>query len=98
MSESRTLHVLRYAYGEGMAERRTPHRDAFRDLLRAAAERGEVVLAGATGDPVDGGLLVFTTREAAEVFRDADPYGAAGLVTAAEVLPWTVVEGSALEC
>lgn len=92
-----TLHVLRYAYVEGLAERRAPHREAFRDLLDAAAGRGEVVLAGGTGDPVDGGLLVFTTREAAEAFRDADPYAAAGLATAVEVVPWTVVVGSALE-
>jgi uncharacterized protein YciI len=49
-------------------------------------------MAGATGDPVDGALLIFRseTAQAVHDFVAADPYRAAGLVAFSRVVPWAV--------
>ncbi|MPY91958.1 MAG: hypothetical protein GEV08_02515 [Acidimicrobiia bacterium] len=87
--------LLFYDVVEDYVARRAPLRDAHFSLLRAALERGELVLAGALADPVDGAVLVFRGDDAsvAEDFVAADPYVQAGLVTAWRVRPWTVVAG-----
>lgn len=48
-------------------------------------------MAGPIGDPPNGGLLVFSARDAAEEFVRADPYVEAGLVTEWRIEPWTLV-------
>ena len=52
-------------------------------------------MAGAVGDPPNGGLFVFSAADRAlrdvETFASDDPYVHAGLVTARRVEPWTVV-------
>ena len=83
--------ILFYDYVDDIAERRAPHRDAHLALLRAAHADGDLVMAGAIGDAPHGGVLVFRSAEAAERFSDADPYGAAGLVTARRIEPWNIV-------
>lgn len=85
------LHLLVYEYVEDMATRRAPHRDAHLELIRRYADDGKLVIAGAIGDPVHGGLLAFRSAADAEAFAAADPYGAAGLITSWRVEPWTVV-------
>lgn len=85
------LAALIYEYVEGMAERRAPHRDAHLALIEDYLADGRLLIAGALGDPPAGGLLVFTGPEAAGAFAEADPYGAAGLVTSARIEPWKVV-------
>ena len=76
------------------------HRAAFRDahlrLVGEANRRGELLLAGALGDPVDRALLVFRTqdRSIAEDFARNDPYVINGLVRRWEVQPWAVVVGN----
>ncbi|MFQ6707762.1 hypothetical protein OMF50_16930, partial [Bordetella pertussis] len=57
--------------------------------------RGELVLAGALADLIDGAVLLFTgdTPAAAEAFAAADPYVREGLVTHWRVRPWTTVVG-----
>ncbi|MFQ6685870.1 hypothetical protein OMF52_13840, partial [Bordetella pertussis] len=59
------------------------------------AQRGELVLAGALADLIDGAVLLFTgdTPAAAEAFAAADPYVREGLVTHWRVRPWTTVVG-----
>jgi uncharacterized protein YciI len=52
-----------------------------------------MVLAGAFTDPVDGAILVFRTREAAEGFVESDPYVKGGLVTGWKIREWNVVIG-----
>ena len=84
------LFVLEYTYVPDIVERREPHRAGHLDLLRAGHEKGDVRMAGAIGDPPNGGLLVFTSAEAAETFVAQDPYIRAGLVTEHRVVPWTV--------
>lgn len=84
--------VLIYEVVDGFLERRTPFRQAHLAYVRAAHERGELLMAGALGNP-DGGLLVFraATDEPASAFARADPYVTNGLVRSWTVRPWAVV-------
>ena len=86
-----TLQILHYEYVADMAEKRAPHRQAHLDLIAAYHGDGRIVMAGAVGDPPHAGLLVFRSADDAAAFRDADPYGEAGLVLKATVEPCTVV-------
>jgi uncharacterized protein YciI len=92
-----THHVLIYSYVPDILERRAPHREAHLAKIAAAKDDGRIVMAGPIGDPPNGGLLVFTARDAAaardaaEEFARADPYVEAGLVTEWRVEPWTLV-------
>lgn len=86
-----TLQLLAYDYVPDILERRAPHRDGHLALIAKAHEDGSLLIAGAAGDPVDRGLFVFRDAAAIEPFAAADPYVAAGLVTARRVVPWTVV-------
>jgi uncharacterized protein YciI len=87
--------VLSYDVVEGFVERRVPHRPEHLRLISEAHARGEVVMAGALGDPPEGGLLVFRSETAAtaEEFARRDPYVVNGLVTRWQVRPWNVVVG-----
>ena len=90
------LALLTYTYVEDMAARREPYRDGHLALIREAADAGRLLIAGATGKPPAGGVLVFADADAAEDFVARDPYGEAGLVTAHKIEPWTVVESRPL--
>jgi uncharacterized protein YciI len=89
--------ALFYEVVDNFAERRLPFRDAHLRLIREANARGELLFAGALGDPPDGALLVFHTESAAtvEAFANADPYVIEGLATGWRVRPWNVVIGAA---
>ena len=86
-------YVLLYYVVDNFVTRRTPYREEHLGLVRAARERGELVLAGALGDPADRALLVFRTAGPApvEAFVRGDPYVREGLVRRWEVQPWAVV-------
>lgn len=86
-----TLHLLTYSYVPDIVERRGPHRDGHLAAIARWHADGKIVIAGAVGDPVDSGLLVF--RDAADIpaFMAEDTYPAAGLVTSHRVEPWLVV-------
>jgi len=90
--------LLFYDYVENIVERRAPYREAHLGLVRAYVARGEVVLAGALADPVDGAAFVFKVddKTGVEGFVAKDPYVADGLVTEWRIREWTVVVGSAL--
>ena len=87
--------ALIYDVVDGFAEKRMPHREPHLALVRAAQARGELLMAGALGDPPDGALLVFRgdTADIAEHFARADPYVLQGLATRWQVRPWNVVVG-----
>ena len=87
--------ALMYNVVDRFAEKRTPFREAHLALVRAAQARGELVMAGALGDPPDGALLVFRGEapEIAERFARAEPYVLQGLATQWQVRPWNVVVG-----
>ncbi|WP_144639146.1 YciI-like protein [Bordetella genomosp. 13] len=75
--------------------RRAAWREEHLTLARQAAQRGELVLAGALADPTDGAVLLFQgdSPAAAEAFAAADPYVREGLVTHWRVRAWTTVVG-----
>ena len=87
--------LLIYTVVDGYVARRAEFRDAHLTLAWAAHARGEFLLGGAIGDPVDGAVLLFTgdSPAAAEAFAAADPYVKNGLVTAWRVTPWHTVAG-----
>jgi uncharacterized protein YciI len=87
------MQLLFYDYVEDILERRAPHREAHLEHVRAWKDDGRLVMAGAVGDPPHGALFVFDVDDAAvvEEFAAADPYAAAGLVTARRVERWAVV-------
>jgi uncharacterized protein YciI len=86
-------YLLLYDYVEKAVERRAPYREEHLRLARKAHERGELVMAGAFTDPVDGAAFVFEGDDpsAAESFIESDPYVANGIVTGWRLRPWTVV-------
>ena len=88
-------YLLFYEVGEDYLARRGEFRPAHLGLAWAAAGRGELLLAGALGDPLDGALLLFQgdSPAAAEAFAKADPYVANGLVKRWRVREWTTVVG-----
>lgn len=85
--------LLFYEVVEDHVARRGPHREAHLAHARRARERGELLLAGALSDPVDGAVLLFQAREreVPESFARSDPYVLHGLVTAWQVREWTTV-------
>jgi hypothetical protein len=88
--------ALIYYVVDGFVLRRTAFREEHLRLLGEANRRGQLLLAGALGDPADRALLVFRTqdRSIAEDFARNDPYVINGLVTRWEVQPWAVVIGN----
>jgi uncharacterized protein YciI len=87
--------LLEYELVDDYLERRAEFRPEHLGLATDALGRGELVLAGAAGEPIDGAVLVFRGDDpsAAEAFAGADPYVRTGLVTGWRVRPWHVVVG-----
>jgi uncharacterized protein len=87
--------ALIYETVEDFVTQRAPFRFEHLQMVREAHERGDLVLAGALGDPADRALLVFyvETETAVVQFAQNDPYVINGLVRRWEVLPWAVVVG-----
>ena len=86
-------YLLFYDVVPDYLERRSAFRDSHLTLARAAHERGELVMAGALHDPVDGAALVFKTENPSvpEEFAKNDPYVLNGLVTNWRVRRWAEV-------
>ena len=87
--------LLFYEAGADYAERRPLFRGEHLAAARVAVARGELVLAGALADPIDGSVLLFKGESAAgaEQFARADPYVREGLVKSWRVREWTTVIG-----
>ncbi len=92
-------YLLLYEFGPNYVERRTPYRDRHLRAAWDAEARGELILAGAYADPVDGALLLFRCDSpgVVERFVAADPYVTAGLVKQWRIRAWTTVVGKAAE-
>ncbi len=88
-------YALFYDVVEDFVARRTMYRGEHLELVRAAHQRGELLLAGALAEPADRALLIFRVadKRTVEDFAKSDPYVTSGLVTRWEVRPWTVVAG-----
>lgn len=92
-------YLLLYDVVDDYVNRRAPFRDEHLTLARQAQARGELVLAGAFSEPVDGAALVFRTDDGSvpERFAREDPYVKSGLVTRWRVRGWNVVVGGEAE-
>jgi len=88
-------YLLMYDLAPDYLERRGQYRDAHLALAWQAQERGEIVIAGALGEPADMAVLLFQAASAdvPERFAKADPYVVHGLVTGYRVRPWNTVVG-----
>jgi uncharacterized protein YciI len=88
-------YLLFYEVGEDYVSRRAAFRDSHLEKAWKANERGELLLAGAFANPIDGALLLFRgdSAEVAEKFAKADPYVTNGLVKRWYVREWTTVAG-----
>lgn len=88
-------YLLTYDVASTYLERRGTYRAEHLELLEEAEARGELILAGALADPVDGAVFLFrgSTPDAAEAFAKADPYVVNGLVTRWRVRKWQTVIG-----
>lgn len=89
-------YLLFYDVVPDYVTRREQFRDAHLALAWTAVARGELVLGGAVGDPVEGAVLLFTgdSPSVAEGFARSDPYVTNGLVTRWRVRPWSTVVGA----
>ena len=88
-------YLLFYEVGKDYVSRRGQFREAHLQKAWEASERGQLVLAGAFANPVDGALLLFSgdSPEIAENFAKADPYVVNGAVKRWYVREWTTVAG-----
>lgn len=86
-------YILFYDVVDDYVEKRAKFREVHLNHAKQAHERGELVLAGALADPVDGAVLVFRSQEPAEAFAKTDPYVLNGLVKSWRVRKWTTVIG-----
>jgi uncharacterized protein len=87
--------LLFYKTSPDYLERRASFRQVHLEKAWAASARGELVLAGALADPVDGAVLLFRaeSRAVVEEFARTDPYVLNGLIESWEVREWTTVAG-----
>lgn len=88
-------YLLIYDLAPDYLTRRGEFRNAHLALAWQCVERGEMVLAGAAGDPIDQAVLMFRgdSPAAAQAFAGADPYVLNGLVRQWQVKPWHTVAG-----
>ena len=88
-------YILLYDVVKDFINRRTPYREEHLKLVSEAHQRGELLMAGAFSDPVDGAALVFRTNDPAlpRRFAQEDPYVKNGVITDWRVRAWQVVVG-----
>ena len=88
-------YLLIYELTSDYLARRAQFRAAHLAMAWQAAERGELVLAGAAGEPIEGAVLLFSadSAEVPSAFARADPYVLNGIVSRWRVVPWHTVAG-----
>lgn len=88
-------YLLAYELSDDYLARRDAFRAEHLKLAWDAVGRGELLLAGAAGEPIDSALLLFTTDSPAvpEAFAKADPYVTQGIVKRWTVRKWHTVVG-----
>ena len=86
-----------YDVVDNFADKRMPFREPHLKLVKEAHERGEIVMAGGLGDPLEQAMIVFRVADAStpEDFARNDPYVKQGLVKNWRVKAWNVVVGGA---
>jgi uncharacterized protein YciI len=87
--------LLFYELADDYLARRGQYREIHLKKAWESQARGEMVLAGALADPVDGAVLLFSadSRSVPEEFARTDPYVVNGIVRKWYVREWTTVVG-----
>ncbi|MBN1223964.1 MAG: hypothetical protein JXB23_12015 [Candidatus Aminicenantes bacterium] len=87
--------ILFYEVVDDYVNKRAAFRQEHLDFAREFEEKGQLILAGAFTNPVDGAALVFKSEDSrvAENFAQNDPYVKNGLITKWKVREWAVVIG-----
>ena len=80
--------VMFYDMAPGALARVREHFPAHRARLDAFHDRGVLIAAGPLGNPPEGAMAIFTTREAAEEFVKVDPFVTEGLVGGYRMVEW----------
>jgi uncharacterized protein YciI len=63
-----------------------------RAYLDEFARSGDVLMIGTFGDPAtQGSMAIFRSRDAAERFRESDPFWTEGLVYRSRILDWNPI-------
>ncbi|TCP34279.1 YciI-like protein [Sphingomonas sp. BK235] len=88
-------YVLFLEFSDSYEARRPEFRDAHLTKAWAAAERGELILAGALTDPLDTGIILFRADSPAVVkrFVREDAYVNNGVVRSWRIREWATVVG-----
>lgn len=89
-------YLLIYETAPDYLTRRGEFRTAHLELAWRAVERGEIVLGGAVGEPVESALILFRcdSPDVPAAFAKADPYVLNGVVSNWRVVPWHTVVGA----
>ena len=92
------LYAVRYEYVVDALEKRKPYRQDHLSLINKESEKGNVILAGATGNPPTGGLLIFRNLSSDEIEKviKKDPYVVNGVVTKYTIEPYLAVVGDSV--
>ena len=88
-------YLLIYDLADDYLSRRGEFRGVHLKMAWDAHAKGDLVLGGALGEPVDRAILMFKgeSPKVAEDFANADPYVTNGLVKAWTVRHWMTVVG-----
>ena len=88
-------YLLFYEAIDNYVEKRAPYREEHLKVIQSSYDQGDLVMAGATGDPASGGVFIFKVEDVkkVEAFAASDPYVQNGLIKSWYVKPWKVVIG-----
>jgi len=81
-------YVLSYRAADDVLAKAPLHAAAHRAHWQTFLDNGTLLMIGPFADSKEGAMAVFTTREAAESFAQADPFVLNGVVTAWHVRDW----------
>ena len=92
------LYAVRYEYVADALEKRKPYRQDHLALINKESEKGNVILAGAVGNPPTGGLLIFRNLSFDEIDQviKKDPYVVNGVVMKYTIQPYMAVVGDSV--
>lgn len=86
-------YILFYEAAADVLSKAPAHYPAHSSRLEEFSARGELLVAGPFEDPQEGSMSIFTSREAAEEFAQADPFVLNGVVADWRVRGWDVDMG-----
>jgi len=80
--------VMLYEVAQDGLSKAMANFEAHRARLHEFHARGVLLMAGPLGNPPEGSMGVFTTRDAAEEFIQGDPFVVNGVVSKWRLIEW----------